>query len=131
MERTGRFAAGVFAGIIAGCGSTSHEEDRVWMSYRPVQCLGNAWEQAWLAEGNAYENFPRDLLAEGFTSDEGRIIKNYFAEEGVVVRDISTMPLSGTPCASCDCPIGYTLLLNVDDSDAGTLEDFGFSVSTR
>jgi hypothetical protein len=135
-------------GLVGGCSYTgsvgNHNSDSefvdsnglddagiVWMSYRPVQCLGNPWEINWLAKGNDYGDYPRDLLDGGFNSEEGKIIRNYFSDEGVEVRDIYTHSFSEVTCASCDCPIGYDLFVSVDENEADIMEDAGFSFLRR
>lgn len=92
---------------------------RVWVLVKPLQCLGNPWEQDWIAHHKKSEVYPQ--------RDEQQIMKNFFARNQVQILDIRVRPYAGGPlCQTCDCPRGDTLYFLVSSDQAPLLKPFGF-----
>jgi hypothetical protein len=93
----------------------------VWVATEPVQCLGNAWEQDWLARhGNDYGAYPRDL------DSQKTIMVRYYAKFGVSVKEIESIVKFPVTCLACACPRGDTLYLLVPEDDANTMIFLGY-----
>jgi len=92
---------------------------RVWAIVQPLQCLGNPWEQDWVAHHEKSEVYPQ--------RDEKQILKAFFAQNQIQILDIRVRPYDGGPlCQTCDCPRGDTLYLLVSAENAPLLKSFGY-----
>jgi hypothetical protein len=125
------FAAIVFCALAFGCereGMLPVEyEAEVWVAIEPTQCMSNAWERDWLAQnGNAYEDYPKDLSQPGLEPEEYEIIREYYLRQGVVVLGSATTPGAPVVCLACSCREGRTLYLLVRDRDVETMVGFGY-----
>jgi hypothetical protein len=122
----------LFLGLIAFCilGAHSLRADNAlidkdtagakdWVIIKPLQCLGNPWEQDWIARHKKTEVYP--------ALQEKQIIKDFFARNQIQILDIRVRPYENGPlCQTCDCPRGDTLFLLVNAQDAPLLQPFGF-----
>lgn len=63
--------------------SCTHE-DRVWVFIDPIQCMGNPWEQAWLAEHDDDMELWRELGEHG----ELEVIEAYYEDLGIEINKI-------------------------------------------
>jgi len=116
------------------CGTTQSSqqggEEGVWLSTKPIQCLGNPWEKDWLAANdNDYSAYPigDPRIIE---VPEKAIITAFFARQEIDILDIESEPFDDDVmvCDACHCPQGYTLKINVSKEDAEKLSaEFGFS----
>ena len=105
-----------------------------WVQQQPVQCLGNPWEEAWLAahHGDASQYPLGDPLI--IEPPEADIIKEHYRGEGITVLDVRSMTLdqlSGEPvgvCMACHCPQGYMLYLQVSDANVPRMSERGYRV---
>ncbi len=104
--------------------------EKIWMQTEPVQCLGNPWEQDWLAtKGRKYEDYPKGdprVLEEA----EKEIIRSFFEKEGIRIYKVEgvSFPDSVMLCDACDCPQGYTLNVLIAPADSARLRNFGFRI---
>ncbi len=102
----------------------------IMMQMEPVQCLGNPWEQDWLqAEGRKYEDYPLGnprVLEEA----EKEIIRSFFEKEGIRLYKLEGIPFPDSLmlCDACECPRGYTLVIEAAPADTARLRSFGFSM---
>lgn len=92
-------------------------EAAVWVRMDPVQCLGNPWEQDWLA-GHPDGRFPQEREAE--------IITAFYEQEGITVFAVRIEQTHDAVCAACGCPRGYAVFLQVSSDDADVLAWHGF-----
>ena len=92
---------------------------KVWAIMRPLQCLGNPWEQDWVAHHKKSAVYPQ--------REEKKIITDFFGRQQIHVFSIRLRSYEGGAlCQTCDCPRGDTLYLLVDAEDAPLLKTFGF-----
>jgi len=97
------------------------------MSIAPIQCLGNVWEQDWLAShDNDYGAYPRDLSKPGLEEEEKLIIRSYYQRQGVFINEFATTEWDGAVCLACSCPQGYTMFVLVAEVHEETMSDLGF-----
>jgi hypothetical protein len=95
--------------------------EEVWVATEPVQCLGNPWEQDWLARhGNNYGAYPRDI------DSQKTVLVEYYARFGVRVKNTISIVTHPVTCAACTCPRGDTLYLLVPEDDANTMILLGY-----
>ena len=100
---------------------------RAWVATEPIQCLGNAWEQDWLASHHGdYASYPRDPAKPGLEPAEVEIIKDFYRRRGVVVFEAATKGRYEAVCAACTCPEGYTLYLEVRRQDVNAMISLGY-----
>lgn len=98
-----------------------------WVAIEPIQCLGNPWEQAWLADHDGdHDAYPKDPTSPGLEPAELEIIKDYYRERGVTVSQGRNVPKFEAVCLACTCPEGHTLYLRVRDEDVATMVSLGF-----
>lgn len=114
---------------LAGCLITdSDESNDTWMSISPIQCLGNPWEQDWLAShDDDYESYPADPSKPGLEPGEKAVIRKYYEGQGVRIIQLDSKQWDGAVCLACSCPAGYTLLASVDMVDRKRMLELGFS----
>ena len=98
--------------------------DRVWVATEPIQCLGNPWEQDWLASHDG--QYPKDYSKPGLEPEEIAIIRDYYERQGVTVFRVTTRGKYEVVCAACSCPEGYSLYLEVQDEDLEEMLSFGY-----
>lgn len=97
------------------------------MSIAPSQCLGNAWEQDWLAShDNDYGAYPYDLSKPGLEEEEKEIIRSYYQHQGVPIEELATTEWGGDVCLACSCPQGYTMFVLLAEVHEETMMDLGF-----
>ncbi len=97
------------------------------MSIAPIQCLGNPWEQDWLAShDNDYGAYPRDLSRPGLEEEEKEIIQSYYQRLGVPIESLATTEWDGAVCLACSCPQGYTLYVLIADVHEETMLNLGY-----
>jgi hypothetical protein len=89
------------------------------MAIDPIQCMGNPWEQEWLAE-HPGEQYPRDLYR------RVPIIRDYYERQGIEIQDITAAYTYSVVCHACSCPAGYTVWIRVDLGYIDALVDMGF-----
>ena len=117
---------GLFIGFgLLGCNdsNTVQPPRRAWVAMAPIQCLGNDWEQDWLAaHDDDYAGYPGD--------PDGRsgIITDYYGRQEVEVLEVVREPWGGGVCLACSCPAGFTLYLMIPEEDVPTMENLGFRV---
>ena len=100
---------------------------RAWVATEPIQCLGNPWEQDWLAShDNDYASYPKDPTKPGLESAEVEIIKDYYRRQGVTVFEVAAKGRYGVVCLACSCPEGYTLYLDVRQQDVPKMISLGY-----
>ena len=116
---------------LAGCLITDVDEaSQTWMSIAPIQCLGNPWEQDWLASHDEdYESYPADPSTPGLESSEKVIIRNYYAQLGVRIEKLNSKQLDEAVCLACSCPAGYTMFALIDDVAKDRMLELGFAPS--
>lgn len=105
-------------------------ESKVWVEVDPVQCLGNPWETDWLKENNNdYDAYPRGHILV-IEEPEKKIIKEYYAKQGIEILDIKSEEFSGDfdICEACSCAQGYTLYLQISKKDLQTMLEFGYKL---
>lgn len=108
---------------ILGCNDsdTLQPPDRAWVATAPIQCLGNDWEQDWLASHDGdYNAYPRD------PDGRSQIIIAYYERQEVEVFQVVREPWEEGVCAACSCAAGFTLYLMVPEEDVATMENLGF-----
>lgn len=124
----------IIIALLAGCAASdtsqhnaAEQEEALWLSTQPVQCLQNPWEEEWMS------NHPEETYPKGtprtLEEAEKTIIKKYFEALGLTIYDVKGVPFpEGTMvCEACHCPDGYTLFLQVAAADATVLRtEFGF-----
>ena len=115
---------GLLAGL-CGCGGDDGTSPppwtRTWVAIEPIQCMGNPWEQDWLARNdNDYLGYPRQPGL-GLTPEEIEIIKEYYGRQGIGVLAVSFRVYPGDVCAACSCSAGYTLFLLVPGREVETM----------
>ena len=101
--------------------SCQEREDLRWVSTDPIQCLGNSWEQDWLAQhDNDFSQYPRD------EAGRLRIFREFFEEQGVNIHKIEvTFPYNGT-CNGCACPRGDRISSLIDEAALPIMLEWGF-----
>jgi len=105
--------------------------DDTWVATDPIQCLGNPWEQDWLAANNwDYGSYPGDPVTPELEPEELKIITDYYDRQGVRILSAETVQQNNNVCQSCSCPLGYTLYLLVPGDDVRTMLDSGFRLET-
>ncbi|GMQ82581.1 MAG: hypothetical protein BMS9Abin05_2035 [Rhodothermia bacterium] len=116
---------------LAGCLiSDVDETTETWMSIAPIQCLGNPWELDWLAShDNDYESYPADPSTPELEFGEKAIILDYYARQGVRIKELKSKQWDGAVCLACSCPAGYTLFALVDDVDLDRMCELGFDLT--
>lgn len=94
------------------------------MSFEPIQCLNNPWEEDWLRSNNGSAgSYPREWTARRV------IIMDYYARLGIRIFDARReVPDNGIRCGACSCGDGYTLFLQVADEDVSDMVALGFEV---
>jgi len=96
----------------------------VWLELEPVQCLGNPWEQDWLASHEMdYRSYPREREAE--------IIKDYYARMGITVYDVKSERKYEYVCEACSCPRGDVLYLQISAAHLDRMIELGFKASSE
>ena len=120
--------SGLAAIILGGCLLNDQGPiGKVWMSIAPIQCLGNPWEQDWLANhDDNYDAYPRDLSKPGLEEEEKEIIQSYYQQRGVTIEAFATTEWDGAVCLACSCPQGYTMYTLVAERHEQTMLDFGY-----
>jgi hypothetical protein len=102
-----------------------------WVAIEPIQCLGNPWEQDWLANNHGdYASYPKDPTTPELEPEELDIIKDYYERQGVIVSDGVNAPKYDNVCTACSCPEGHTLFLLVRDEDVQTMVALGYRVES-
>ena len=98
------FSIAVLAGFLfPGCLFDSDDDETgVWMSIAPIQCGGNAWEQA------------------------NQTIDVYLDDRGVEVLDTETSIFAEVVCEACSCISGQRVDVLVSESDVETMLAEGF-----
>lgn len=118
----------ILATLIASCGNSKNAQNKiVWLTIDPIQCLGNPWEKAWVAE-NSYEEYPIGHPRE-FETVEEMILREYFTNQDIVISKVQhkSYPEDMMVCEACSCPAGYHLYIAVDPKFKDRLVDeFGF-----
>lgn len=100
------------------------EENRVWVTIDPIQCMGNPWEQSWLAENDT--NYV--LWGQIKETQELSIIETYYENKGVnIYRIKQTFPYEGVCCA-CSCPRGDRIHCYIDEDDLIRMQEWGFQL---
>lgn len=101
--------------------------DDTWVATDPIQCLGNPWEQDWLASHNwDHASYPGNPLTPELDPMEMEIIVDYYGRQGAKVIAGETVQQNDNVCLSCACPLGYSLYLLVPGEDVVTMLDLGF-----
>jgi hypothetical protein len=100
------------------------DEDRVWVTIDPIQCMGNSWEQDWLENNNSdyklYSNYT--------DAEELQIFKQYFEKLGIKIYKLDqTFPYNGT-CDACNCPRGDSYHCFIDGKNTNQMLSYGFKV---
>lgn len=109
----------VLSPALPGPGFELAPPERAWVAIEPIQCLGNPWEQDWLASHHGdYGSYPRD--------NPFQIIKDYYRRQGVVVYEAATQARYEVVCLACSCPEGYTLYLEVRRQDVPAMLALGY-----
>lgn len=93
----------------------------VWVATEPIQCLGNPWQQDWLASHDDDRSaYPRDF------ESRAEIIRGFFARQGVEVRGVGRKSHQEVICRACSCSAGYMLFVLVHRADVSVMTGFGF-----
>lgn len=116
---------------LAGCLISSvNQIGQTWMSIAPIQCMGNPWEQDWLAShNNDYDSYPADPTTPELEAGEKEIIRDYFARQGVRIERLDSKQFDGAVCLACSCPAGYTMFALIDDVAKDRMLELGFASS--
>lgn len=96
-------------------------EGEIWVYIDPIQCLSNAWEQAWLlTHDNDYDAYPRD--------EEGRlhIFYEFFETQGVTIHEVKVTIWAEEVCGACSCPTGERIHCLIDEGDLPVMREWGF-----
>jgi hypothetical protein len=107
---------------LAGVAGARPWAKKVWVVFRPVQCMGNPWEKEWLAKNNNEgSKFPRDK--------EFVVLRDYFARKGVQILEIRERHYvrGEALCQTCDCPRGDTVYLKINADDAPKMVNLGYT----
>lgn len=89
-------------------------KDQKWISFEPIQCLGNPWEQDWLNKNNRdYDSYPKKT--------DTQIIKNFIEAKGYQVYSINQIDEHKLVCKACSCPRGDTIKVLINSSDESTV----------
>ena len=117
--------------VLSGCLLVSPGKgDGVWLAYTPVQCMGNPWEQDWLAmHEDDWEGYPGQRSGDGLSPGEKEVIVQYYFRQGITVRSIASTEWDGAVCLACSCPAGYTLYVLVPEAQAEAMMKLGFQAS--
>lgn len=95
----------------------------VWVSYKPIQCNGNPWENYSASGDNTGFNLANGLPS----SQEVDAIESYYSEKNISIVDLKIEVMKqGYFCEACTCPEGWTLYLKVSKQDAQKLKEDGF-----
>lgn len=106
--------------FILSCSS----QDRVWVYKDPIQCLGNPWEQAWLAAHNDDWGLWHDLS----DADQLQVFVKYYGDVGIEIHQYrQTFPYEFT-CEACDCPRGDRIHCLINNNDVAKMVAWGFSL---
>jgi len=104
--------------------------DGVWMAYTPIQCMGNPWEQDWLAaHDDDWTGYPGNHSGDGLTAGEKEVIVDYYLRKGITIRSITSAAWDGAVCMACSCPAGYTLYVLVSEAQVDAMAGLGFQTS--
>ena len=103
--------------------SCQEREDLPWVSVDPIQCLGNSWEQDWLARhNNDFSQYPHD------EAGRFRIYREFFEKQGMTIHSIEvTFPYNAV-CLACGCPRGDRISCLIDEAGLPTMLEWGFRV---
>ena len=96
-------------------------DTKLWVAIDPIQCLGNAWEQDWLAShDNDYDAYPRD--------EENRlsIFREFYEQQGVAIYETKVSIILEDVCAACGCPTGERIHCLIDEAGLPAMLDWGF-----
>ncbi|MEE9466260.1 MAG: hypothetical protein V3W14_11895 [Candidatus Neomarinimicrobiota bacterium] len=96
-----------------------NENERIWVSIDPIQCLGNPWEQDWLL-AHEYDEYPRDQW------DQLRIFREFYEDQGVEIHGIEVTFPHEVVCGACFCPRGDRISCLVDEADLPAFLGWGF-----
>jgi hypothetical protein len=128
MKGIFKAAMGIELASILACApveSGDNETGReVWMAMRPVNCMGNLWQQDWLA-GNNYSS-------EGYPQDDTEIVRSYLSSQDIQVGGLFLKNLfeegwqQPIECRTCDCQRGDILYVLVNGNDSEKMREMGF-----
>ncbi len=107
-----------------------NSKDATWMEIDPIQCLGNPWEVDWI-NSHSYEEYPRDIITPELEKEEIEIIKDYYANQDIVIIEIESKWTKETVCEACMCPEGYTLYILISNLNIEKLEKLGYKNSYK
>lgn len=94
----------------------------LWVETMPVQCLGNPWQQDWLKNNGGREvGYPVEL--------DQQILAEFFKRQGAAILDSQVDQLYEAVCASCSCPTGKLIFLNIHEVAYPIFAENGFRVS--
>ena len=100
-------------------------EDKIWVSYEPVQCGTNPWE-VWWNEGGS-DQYGCKLGQQCKELDEGQIITKYFEnEKGIELFDIRISTKYEIVCEACSCPRGDEVQVLVNAFDLQEMFGLGW-----
>jgi len=118
-----RFAAAVLILLITSPGFAEKKpsDDKVWVIVRPIQCLENPWEKAWLAKNPKQDaKYPRRREVE--------LIKAYFAQKNVPLVDIRYKAYAGQGiCQACSCSRGDTFYFLIHGENVPQMVKMGYT----
>ena len=98
-------------------------QGRVWLSYDPIQCGGNPWEQ-WMAEKVA--NLPEGLEIPPML-ERGNVLAWLSEEYGITGHDFASVQQYEIVCAACSCPRGDRIAVLVDAEDSAEMQGLGWA----
>ena len=101
-------------GLLTGC-----QEEGLWLSIDPTQCLTNPWDQAWLLTHD-YADYPRTQ------SGQLAIFRDYYTGQGLVIHDVRAEQVFDEVCGACSCPTGQRYFILVGKADERAFLDLGF-----
>jgi hypothetical protein len=134
----------------------AEEEGRIWLETDPIQGWSNPWREwmweewigrnydMWVQTYKDYwvgeQGFPdcpdHCELHDGILSDRGCVIaclvKHYYLVQGIIIYAVETSTYQqkfGHAIAICeaeDCPAGYTLYVQVAETDIDTMLELGY-----
>lgn len=88
-------------------------DTKVWIHVHPIQCMRNPWQRDWLVSEGTLEDWDPGA--------EAKVIKAYYAKNGIKVYRVTSKKIADGTCAGCQCSTGYRLGLLVDAASKGKI----------
>lgn len=111
----------ILSAVLQGC---LPEDEAIWVTILPIQCLGNPWEVDWL------EKHDDDTAAWSAMSNAEQIevFVDYYGDLGIPIREVDQTFSDNDHCDGCACPRGDRLFCLIDEKDLDTMLGLGFEL---